>query len=109
MLKDSDVYQQVLGLQSPWRVAQVELDQAAQRVVVHVGVERGTKRGDPATREAAAREGRQIRKGSKYLWLRNFPDLCLQPSFRQLYRLNLRTGRAWRLKETFGGFWHYCY
>jgi len=30
------------------------------------------------------------------------------PSFRQLYRLNLRTSRAWRLKETFGGFWHYC-
>jgi len=37
------VYQQVLGLQWPWRVEQVELDQAAQRVVVHVGVEPGTK------------------------------------------------------------------
>jgi transposase len=56
-----------------------------------------------------AREGRQTLKGSKYLWLRNFPDLRLQPSFRQLYRLNLRTSRAWRLKETFGGFWQYCY
>ena len=48
-----------------------------------------------------ARSGRQTLKGSKYLWLRNFPDLRLQPSFRQLYRLNLRTSRAWRLKETF--------
>ena len=56
-----------------------------------------------------ARSGRQTLKGSKYLWLRNFPDLRLQPSFRQLYRLNLRTSRAWRLKETFGGFWQYCY
>jgi len=56
-----------------------------------------------------ARSGRQTLKGSKYLWLRNFPDLRLQPSFRQLYRLNLRTSRAWRLKETFGSFWHYCY
>jgi len=37
-----------------------------------------------------AREGRQTLKGSKYLWLRNFPDLLSQPSFRQLYRLNLR-------------------
>jgi transposase len=56
-----------------------------------------------------ASSGRQNLKGSKYLWLRNFPDLRLQPSFRQLYRLNLRTSRAWRLKETSGGFWQYCY
>jgi transposase len=56
-----------------------------------------------------AREGRRTLKGIKYLWLRNFPDLRLQPSFRQLYRLNLRTSRAWRLNETFGGFWQYCY
>ena len=41
--------------------------------------------------------------------MRNFHDLRLQPSFRPLYRLNLRTSRAWRLKETFGGFWQYCY
>jgi len=44
-----------------------------------------------------------------YLWLRNFPDLRLQLSFRQLYHLNYRTSRAWWLKETFGGFWQYCY
>jgi transposase len=56
-----------------------------------------------------ARLGRQTLKGSKYLWLRNFPDLRSQLSFRQLYRLNLRTSRAWRLKETFRGFWQYCY
>jgi hypothetical protein len=37
-LKDSDYYQQVLRLQSRWKVEQVELDQAAQRVVEHVGV-----------------------------------------------------------------------
>jgi hypothetical protein len=39
-------YQQVLGLQSPWKleqVEQVELDMAAQRVVVHVGLERGDR------------------------------------------------------------------
>ncbi len=50
--QDSDFYQQVLGLQSSWRVEQVKLDQAAQRVV-HVGVEPGTKRGNPAARGAA--------------------------------------------------------
>ena len=56
-----------------------------------------------------ASSGRQTLKGSKYLWLRNFPDLRLQPSFRQLYHLNLRTSRAWWLKETFGAFLQYCY
>lgn len=56
-----------------------------------------------------ARSGRQTLKGIKYLWLRNFPDLRSQPFFRQLYRSNLRTSRAWRLKATFGGFWQYCY
>jgi transposase len=56
-----------------------------------------------------ARAGRQTLKGSKYFWLRNFPDLRSQTSFRQLYRLNLRTSGAWRLKETFADFWQYCY
>jgi transposase len=41
-----------------------------------------------------ARSGRPTLKGSKYLWLHNFPDLRFQPSFRELYRLNLRTSRA---------------
>jgi transposase len=48
-------------------------------------------------------------KGSKYLWLRNFPDLRCEPSFRDLYAANLKTSRAWRLKESFAGFWDYRY
>jgi hypothetical protein len=48
-VKDSDFYQQVLGLQSPWKVEH----QAAQRVVLYVGVEPGTKSGNPAARFAA--------------------------------------------------------
>jgi hypothetical protein len=47
-VKNSELYQQVLGLQWPWKVEQVELDHATQRVVVHVGVEPGTKWADPA-------------------------------------------------------------
>jgi hypothetical protein len=48
-VKNSEFYQQVLGLQWPWKVEQVELYHATQRVVVHVGVEQGTKWADPAT------------------------------------------------------------
>lgn len=40
-VKNSEFYEQVLGLQWPWKVEQVELDRAAQRVVVHVGWNRG--------------------------------------------------------------------
>jgi hypothetical protein len=36
-VKDSDFYQQALGLQSPWRVEQVESDVQSQRVMVGVG------------------------------------------------------------------------
>jgi transposase len=53
LVKGSEFYQQVLGLQSPWKVEQVELDMAAQRVVAHVGLEPGTKWGDPVTQGPA--------------------------------------------------------
>jgi transposase len=48
-------------------------------------------------------------KGTKYQWLRNFPDLRCEPGFRELYSANLKTSRAWRLKETFEGLWNYRY
>jgi len=48
-------------------------------------------------------------KNSKYQWLRNFPDLRSQPSFQSLYHSNLETSKAWRLKESFAGFWDYRY
>ena len=54
-------------------------------------------------------KGRDTLKGTKYLWLRNFPDLRCEPSFRQLYAARLKTSRAWRLKESFEGFWDYRY
>lgn len=57
-------------------------------------------------RELVAK-GEDTLKGSKYLWLRNFPDLRCEPSFRELYAANLKTSRAWRLKESFAGFWDY--
>jgi transposase len=48
-------------------------------------------------------------KRSKYQWLRNFPDLRCEPSFQALYNANLKTSKAWRLKEAFAGFWDYIY
>jgi transposase len=59
-------------------------------------------------RELTAR-GNESLKGTKYLWLRNFPDLRRAASFRDLYAASLKTSRAWRLKEAFAGLWDYTY
>ena len=54
-------------------------------------------------------KGNDTLKGTKYLWLRNFPDLRTERSFQELYAARLKTSRAWRLKESFEGFWDYHY
>ena len=49
--------------------------------------------------------------GSKYKWLRTIPDKrCAEAvAFRHLYQAQLKTSRAWTLKESFAGFWNYSY
>ncbi len=56
-------------------------------------------------------QGDDTLKGSKYEWMRNHPDMrkAEAASFRELHKINLKTSRAWRLKETFSGFWDYSY
>ena len=49
--------------------------------------------------------------GSKFAWLKRYPDgrSAEAVAFRDLSRLNLKTSRAWRIKETFTQFWVYHY
>ena len=49
--------------------------------------------------------------GTKYAWLRSLPDKrCAQAvALRELYQANLKTSRAWALKESFAAFWDYRY
>ena len=49
--------------------------------------------------------------GTKYDWLRSLPDKrCAEAvAFRHLYQANLKTSRAWSLKESFAAFWDYRY
>ena len=49
--------------------------------------------------------------GSKYAWLKTYADGRSSEaiSFRALKQLNLKTSRAWVLKETFTPFWTYRY
>jgi transposase len=56
-------------------------------------------------------QGDQTLKGTKYEWLRGHEDLRRSEAanFRTLHKLNLKTSRAWCLKESFAGFWEYRY
>ncbi len=55
------------------------------------------------------KEGDETLKNSKFDWLRNFPDLRCEPSLQSLYQANLKTSKAWRLKEICSNFWDYSY
>jgi len=50
-------------------------------------------------------------KGSKWAWLKKYPDgrSAEAVSFRALNQLNLKTSRAWCIKENFTQFWSYRY
>jgi transposase len=49
--------------------------------------------------------------GSKWAWLRKYPDgrSAEAIAFRALNQLNLKTSRAWCIKENFAQFWSYSY
>jgi transposase len=46
-MQDKELYQVILGLESPWTVSEVELDIASGEIRIHVGHPRGTKFGCP--------------------------------------------------------------
>jgi transposase len=58
-----------------------------------------------------AQAGPSVLTGSKYAWLKTYADgrSAEAVSFRALNQLNLKTSRAWRIKETFTQFWSYHY
>ena len=50
-------------------------------------------------------------KGTKFLWLaneENIPDWRVE-EFKEIRKTNLRTGRAWAIKESLREFWNYTY
>jgi transposase len=54
-------------------------------------------------------EGIEILTGSKYMWLyaeKNLPDKH-RATFADLKALNLKTARAWAIKESLSALWHY--
>ena len=55
------------------------------------------------------RSGDDTLKGTRYQWLRTYADLRRQEArdFRRLLRQDLRTAKAWALKENFRRIWSY--
>jgi len=55
------------------------------------------------------KEGDDSLKGTRYLWLANEEELSdqRQAEFDEIKRLNLKTSRAWALKESLRPFWNY--
>ena len=48
-MKDTQLYEQRLGLSKPWSVARVDLELEDSRITVHVKCEQGVVWGDPET------------------------------------------------------------
>jgi transposase len=53
------------------------------------------------------REGDDILKGTKYLWLTSRENLKRRQSFTDLRRSKLKTARAWAIKEALRDLWEY--
>lgn len=64
-------------------------------------------------RELMEQNGASELKGTKYDWLRNSTNTDNRtggrPSFLQLSRMNLKTARAWRIKEVASQLWDFVY
>lgn len=58
-----------------------------------------------------SKEGIEVLKGTKYLWLTNPDNWTDQQkgSFKELKDKGLKVGRAWAIKEMFSGLWEYIY
>lgn len=58
-----------------------------------------------------SKEGASPLTASKWSWLKKYADgrSAEAVSFRAFNQLNLKTSRAWRIKETFTHFWSYSY
>jgi hypothetical protein len=53
-MKDTQLYEQLLGLSKPWSVDRVELELEQSRITVHVECVQGTVWGDPETEQDRA-------------------------------------------------------
>jgi transposase len=66
-MKDTQLYEQLLGLSKPWSVVKVELALEAGTVTAHVQCEKGTVWGDPEVAGARAHVHGWVRREWRHL------------------------------------------
>ena len=64
-MKDTQLYEQLLGLSKPWSVERVDLELESNRITVHVQCEKGTVWGDPETGEDRAHIHGWVERGRR--------------------------------------------
>ena len=89
-MKDTQLYEQLLGLSKPWAVQRVELDLEGQRVTVHVECDRGVVWGDPQTQADRAHVHGWVERRWRHL------DTCQMETIivAQVPRLKYKSGRV---------------
>jgi transposase len=82
-MKDKELYRVLLGLKDPWQIEAVALSEAEETITVRVGLPPNTPL--------------------------NLPPTYQRREFEHLRNSNLRTARAWAIKEQFQRLWFYRY
>ena len=118
-MKDTALYEQLLGLKSPWSPAYMSAARQCmpQADIVHDKFHVSKYLGEAvdAVRRQEHRKlpqsGTSPLTGSKWAWLKKYPDgrSAEAIAFRALHHLNLKTSRAWCIKENFSQFRSYSY
>jgi transposase len=89
-MKDTQLYEQLLGLSKPWSVERVELELEQKRITVHVQCEQGTVWGDPETGQDRAHVHGWVERSWRHLDTCQFETRIVA----KVPRLKFKSGRV---------------
>jgi len=72
-MEDKELYQHILGLETPWSVAEVKLDLDQQQIDIHVSHPRGTKFCCPECNQSLSCYDYVIARPADRQWIRETP------------------------------------
>ena len=87
-MKDTQLYEQLLGLSKPWSVGRVELELESKRITVHVECDKGVVWGDPETGQDRAHIHGWVERTWRHLDTCQFETLIVA----KVPRLKLKSG-----------------
>lgn len=89
-MKDTQLYEQLLGLSKPWSVSHVDVEMESNRITVHVECDKGVVWGDPETGQDRAHVHGWVRREWRHL------DTCQLETriVAEVPRLKYKSGRV---------------